>query len=111
MRNGLPALPEREGGNNVAWAPLRSARSTFFPASGINVERAALNVARSTKFPPARPPARPPPGRLAGYGLAAGAASPSSLIPSCRAIVAPIRADSPGHSSTISSPTTSQPAT
>ena len=110
MRNVLPALAGRESGNNVAWAPLRSARSTFFPASGINVERAALNVARSTKFPPARPPAARPPG-WAGYGLAADAASPSSLIPSCRAIVAPIRADSPGHSSTISSPTTSQPAT
>jgi hypothetical protein len=90
------------------------ARSTFFPASGINVAGAALNVARSTKFPPRPAPPRPP-GRPAGrrgrYGLAADAASPSSLIPSCRAIVAPIRADSPGHSSTISSPTTSQPAT
>jgi hypothetical protein len=51
--------------------------------------------------------------RGADYGLEVTAASPaaSSLIPSCRAIVAPIRADSPGHTSTISSPITSQPAT
>ena len=89
----------------------RSARSTFFPASGINVERGGAERGAFNEVP-ARPPARPPAAaRLAGYGLAADAASPSSLIPSCRAIVAPIRADSPGHSSTISSPTTSQPAT
>jgi hypothetical protein len=67
-------------------------------------ERGAFNEV------PARAPACPP-ARPTGYGLEAGAASPSSLIPSCRAIVAPIRAGNPGHSSTISSPTTSQPAT